>query len=108
MEDELKSVSDLRMQYEESIRHNDALRHQLETQIHSALKPLAQPPSSESEIENLKKKLEESESWNRSWQTRLEQLLPRAAGVGASVDFVDGTGAAVSGIDSSFQRLQQV
>ncbi|XP_065068797.1 myomegalin-like isoform X3 [Rhopilema esculentum] len=107
LEDELKSVSDLRLQYEESIRHNDALRHQLETQIQSALKPLAQPPSSESEIHNLKRKLEESESWNRSLQTRLEQLLPRAAGVGASVDFVDGTGATVSEIDGSFQKLQQ-
>ena len=95
----MQSISSLRSQYEESVRQSESLRHHLEKEIKLAKEStqLQQQPSEnesqyQDEINNLKRKLEESESWNKSLQFRLDQLLPRAGGVGASEDRVDGAG----------------
>ena len=92
----MQSISSLRSQYEESVRQSESLRHHLENEIKLAKESTQQPSESKSqyqdEISNLKRKLEESESWNKSLQFRLDQLLPRAGGVGASEDRVDGAG----------------
>ena len=108
---ELQSISALKSQYEESVRQNDTLQHLLEGEIkslrESTLKSSSSLPSPQSEIHNLKRKLEESENWNRSLQSRLDQLLPRAGGVGASIDSADGSNSAQ--IDNiEFEKLQKV
>ena len=87
---ELQSVSTLKSQYEDGIRQNDALQHLLEEEVKSLresnMRSSTIPRTLQNEIADLKRKLEESENWNKSLQSRLNELLPRAGGVGAPLD----------------------
>ena len=95
MELELQSVSALKLQYEESIRQNGTLHRLLECELNSLRESTSKNPdtsmSPRKEIADLQRRLEESEKWNKSLQSRLNQFLPRASGVGASFGDSDGT-----------------
>ena len=106
---ELQSINALKSQYESSLRQNDTLNRLLESESRSLresfLKSSCSLQSSQTEVENLKRKLEESENWNRSLQSRLDELLPRAGGVGGSVDTVDGNPPVNK---AAFEKLKKV
>ncbi len=91
LEFELESVSALRSQYEEGLRQNEALREHLEREVESVRSSLQNQEKSttESELVKLSGQLEESERWNRSLQSRLDQMSPRSGGVGGSRDQTD-------------------
>ena len=87
---ELQSVSTLKSQYEDGIQQNDALQRLLEEEVKSLresnMRSSTIPTTLPNEIADLKHKLEESENLNRSLQSRLRELQPRARGVGAPFD----------------------
>ena len=103
----MQALKSLRAQLEEGIRQNDSLRAQLHDKLTAAKTPsplLASPYDAayQREIQELKSRLEDSERWNASLQTRLNELQPRVGGVGR--DSADGG----SGSPLKVQRLEQV
>lgn len=80
---ELKLISDLRRSLEEGIVQNNKLRAQMQEKI--SKDPVnKQSVNSSDEVHKLYAKLEESERWNMSLQSRLDALQPRVRGVGGS------------------------
>ena len=87
---DLKLISELRRSLEEGIVQNNKLRAQLQDKL--ARCPDREKSGSSqqaNEIQRLQAKLEDSERWNMSLQTRLDALQPRARGVGGSLSDSD-------------------
>ena len=82
---ELKLISELRRSLEEGIIQNNKLRAQLQEKIARSSEH-EKPDNSQQadEVQRLHAKLEDSERWNMSLQSRLDALQPRARGVGGS------------------------
>jgi hypothetical protein len=82
---ELKLISELRRSLEEGIIQNNKLRAQLQEKITRSSEH-EKPDNSQQadEVQRLHAKLEDSERWNMSLQSRLDALQPRARGVGGS------------------------
>ena len=98
---ELKLISELRRSLEEGIVQNNKLRARLQERLARSSGPDESDGSrSADEVRRLHAKLEESERWNMSLQSRLDALQPRARGVGGS-----STNLSVSGSASSSPQL---
>ena len=108
---ELQSVSTLKSQYEDGIRQNDTLQRLFEEEIKSLRDSNKRssmiPTTLQNEIADLKHRLEESEKWNRSLQSQLNELLPRAGGVGAPFDDVVRNSTVLSNVDAA-ERQKEV
>ena len=85
---ELAVISKLRQSLEDGILQNNRLRAGLLEKVSIGLDPKhpynATDTSRLEEVERLQARLEESERWNMSLQSRLDALQPRARGVGGS------------------------
>ncbi len=118
LEFELEAVSNLRSKYEEGLRQNEVLREHLENEIKAfkETKKMADENqvddanAADQEIMKLRSQLEESERWNRSLQSRLDQVSPRSGGVGGPKDQVDsgGRNPFEADITVMVERLQTV
>ena len=111
IKDEMQALKSLRSQLEEGIRLNDSLRAQLHDRLASSKTTSPHPVSPydatyQREIQELKARLEDSERWNASLQSRLNELQPRVSGVGGSSGRDSGDGG--SGSPSKVHRLEQV
>ena len=107
----MQALKLLRAQLEEGIRLNDSLRAQLHDKLASSKTTSPHPASPydaayQREIQELKSRLEDSERWNASLQSRLNELQPRVSGVGSSSGRDSGDG--VSSSPSKVHRLEQV
>lgn len=107
----MQALKSLRAQLEEGIRLNDSLRAQLHDRLASSKTTSPHPASPydaayQREIQELKSRLEDSERWNASLQSRLNELQPRVSGVGGSSGRDSGDGG--SGSPSKVHRLEQV
>ena len=99
---QLKLISDLRRSLEGGIIQNNKLRARLQEKLdRSSEQDESGGSRSADEVRRLHAKLEESERWNMSLQSRLDALQPRARGVGGS-----SSNLSVSGSTSSTPRLE--
>ena len=85
---ELAVISKLRQSLEDGILQNNRLRAGLLEKVSIGLEPThpydATDTSRLEEVERLQARLQESERWNMSLQSRLDALQARARGVGGS------------------------
>ena len=82
---DLKLISELRRSLEEGIVQNNKLRAQLQEKLARSSEHEKSGSSQQAdEVQRLHAKLEDSERWNMSLQSRLDALQPRARGVGGS------------------------
>ncbi|XP_028395073.1 myomegalin-like [Dendronephthya gigantea] len=82
---DLKLVSQLRRSLEEGIVENNKLRAQLKENIaQSSENEKPHNSQQQDEIERLHAKLEDSERWNRSLQSRLDAMQPRGGVSGST------------------------
>ena len=107
----MEALKSLRAQLEEGIHLNDSLRAQLHDKLASSKTTSPHPASPydaayQREIQELKSRLEDSERWNASLQSRLNELQPRVSGVGGSSGRDSGDGGSSS--PSKVHRLEQV
>ncbi|KAJ0012979.1 hypothetical protein NQD34_017313, partial [Periophthalmus magnuspinnatus] len=80
---ELTAVQLLRQQLEESIKTNDELKDDLETEMHRAKLREGIDPK---ELESMRNQLEDAQRWNVSLQARLGAIQNRGGGVGGTND----------------------
>uniref|UniRef100_A0A3P9MVD6 CDK5 regulatory subunit associated protein 2 n=3 Tax=Poecilia reticulata TaxID=8081 RepID=A0A3P9MVD6_POERE len=83
---ELTAVQLLRQQLEDSIKTNEELRDDLETEIQRAKLREGMDLIDPKELESMRHQLEDAQRWNASLQARLGAIQNRGGGVGGTSD----------------------
>ena len=106
---ELQSATTFQSQYDNSVQESEIqvqhLGNRIKTRRESPLKSSGSPTSPQTEIADLKQKLEESEKCNRSLQTRFNDLLTHTHSVEVPIHDADGTDSACN---DAIEKLKEV